>query len=147
MGAGEESPGGFTWALYALDENQTRLVSRIRWRYQLDKPGSVLMAVFTDLADHIAVREILQGIKGRVEGDIEPMAIQNIEFFVYVLTFGVFVTTIVFLILGPLTWERWLTSLAAGMVWMFVWYAPIPLWGSVILLAGLVWRLRALSTG
>lgn len=32
-GAGDASPGSFTWALYPINDEQTRLVSRIRWNY------------------------------------------------------------------------------------------------------------------
>lgn len=147
VGEGDEAPGGFTWALYPIDDNQTRLVSRIRWSYHFDDPGSVLIAVFTDLADHIAVREILQGIKGRVEGQIEPMARQNLEFFVYVAAFGVFVYALIALILRPLSWTTWLTGLGVGIVWMVTWYAPISVWISLLLIATTIWRLRVLSTG
>ncbi len=147
VGEGDKAPGRFTWALYPISENRTRLVSRIRWSYHFDEPGSVLMAVFTDFADHIAVREILRGIKGRVEGQIEPMARQNLEFFVYVAAFGGFAYALVALILRPLSWATLLTGLGAGLVWMVTWYAPISAWISLLLIAATVWRLRALSTG
>jgi hypothetical protein len=31
------------------------------------------MALFVDLADHIAVRKILRGVEGQVEGQVEPV--------------------------------------------------------------------------
>jgi hypothetical protein len=53
--------GAFTWALYPLDENHTRLVSRIRLRYHW---GSLALPLdlFTEFADHVAVPKILAGV-------------------------------------------------------------------------------------
>ena len=66
--------GGFTWALYPLDANHTRLVSRIGWSQHWTKPDLLALDLFTECTDHLAVRKILQGVKGRVESRIEPMA-------------------------------------------------------------------------
>ena len=80
----DNAPGGIVWALYPLDDGQTRLVSRVRWSYRLTGPVSVVMAIFVDLADHIAVRKILRGVKGRVEGQIEPAWVADVEFVVWI---------------------------------------------------------------
>jgi hypothetical protein len=140
------APGGFTWALYPIDETQTRLVSRIRWSYQLDQPGAVALAAFTDLTDHIAVRKILQGIKGRVEGRIEPMLVQNIEFILYVATFVLFVYGLVVVVLCPLTWQRWLMAVGAGLIWMLSWYASIPIGVSGLLILLIGWMLLGVQS-
>jgi hypothetical protein len=133
-----ERPGGFTWALYPLDESHTRLVSRIRWSHHWTQPGVLVLELFTDFTDHLAVRKILQGVKGRVEGRIEPMVQQNVEFIFYLATLLIFLAALVSFLLRPLTWRRWLLGLAAGTTWLVTWYAPIPFIFWVVLAALLV---------
>lgn len=124
-GKADVSPGGIVWALYPLDDDQTRLVSRIQWRYHLADIGSVVMAIFVDTADHIAVRKVLQGVKGRVEGQIEPAWVADVELAVFVIAFGIFAAALIVLVVRPFTWARWLAAFGAGIVWLVVWYAPI----------------------
>lgn len=124
-GKGDAAPASFAWTLYPRDDNQTRLVSRVRLRHQVTGPFSFVMALFVDLADHIAVRKILQGVKGRVEGRIEPVWVADVEFIVFVMAFGVFVAALIALLARPLTWTSWLTACGAGIAWLIIWYAPI----------------------
>jgi hypothetical protein len=137
-GNAEDDPGGFAWVLYPIDNEQTRLVSRIRWSYEWDQPELIAFAPFTELTDHIAVRKILQGVKGRVEGQIEPMAIQNVEFFLLLTGFFQFLASLTMLLVRPFHWRRFLASLAAGIVWLIAWYAPITFWQSAIIQAVMI---------
>jgi len=123
--SGYDGGGGFTWALYPVDEKHTRLVSRIRWSHSWTKPLQLALDLITEFADHLSVRKILQGVKGRVEGRIEPMAQANTELGMYFAAFWIFVGAIVLILLHPLTWRRWLAGLAAGVAWLTTWYAPI----------------------
>jgi hypothetical protein len=132
-GKGDAAPASLAWALYPLDDSHTRLVSRVRWRYQLTGPVSAGMALFVDLADHIAVRKILQGVKGRVEGQIEPVWVADAEFIVFVAAYVVFVAARIALLARPLTWTSWLTACGAGVAWLLIWYAPLPLPITVLL--------------
>ena len=127
-GREEEAPGVFTWALYPIDSNQTRLLSRIRWSYHWTEPSILALEIFTEYTDHIAVRKILQGVKDRVEGRIEPMARQNIEFAIYLSMFMMFLVAVALLMLRPMTWRLWLAALAVAGAWLLTWYAPISLW-------------------
>jgi hypothetical protein len=127
-GEEEELPGVFTWALYPIDENHTRLVSRIRWSYHWNEVSILALEFFTEFTDHIAVRKILQGVKDRVEGRVESMARQNVEFAIYLLLFMIFLFAVVLLLLRPLTRKTWLAGLAAGGAWLITWYAPTPIW-------------------
>jgi hypothetical protein len=132
--------GGFTWALYPIDASHTRLVSRIRWSHRLNQPGMPLfLDLFTEFTDHIALREILRGVKGRVEGWAKPFAVQNIEFAIYLLAALVFVAAIVLILTRPLTWRRWLAGLAAGAAWLVTWYAPVPIWVGALLTLAVLW--------
>ena len=54
--------GAFTWALYPVDESHTRLVSRIRLRYHWAS-GALMLHLFTEFADHVAVPKILAGAR------------------------------------------------------------------------------------
>jgi hypothetical protein len=134
-------PGGgaLTWALYPVDEKHTRLVSRIRWSHNWRKPSQLPFDLFTEFTDHLSVRKILQGVKGRVEGRIEPMARTNIEFAIYLAATWIFLGAIILILLNPLTWRRWLAGLAAGAAWLITWYTPIPT------RIGALWELLILS--
>lgn len=125
--------GGFTWALYPIDEDHTRLVNRARFSHSRASASQFAFDVFTEFSDHLAVRKILQGVKGRVEGQPEPFAVQNIEFAIYLITLLTFLTALGFILLHPFTWQRWLAGLTAGIVWLITWYAPIPIWGGALL--------------
>jgi len=126
-------PGAFTWALYPIDETHTRLLSRIGWSFHWSEPDLLLLDFFTEFTDHLAVRKILQGVKGRVEGHPDSFAENTIEFAIYLFLLLLFVVTQFFLSLRPLTLKNWGLGLASGVVWLITWYAPIPLWIGVIL--------------
>ncbi|HEX2923297.1 MAG TPA: hypothetical protein VHS28_04640 [Chloroflexota bacterium] len=139
------SYGTFNWALYPVDENHTRLVSRIRWSHHWTEPGPLALDLFSEFTDHLAVRKILSGVKDRVEGHLEPMAIQNIESAIYLGAALVFFAALVLVLIRPLTRRGWLLGLTAGAAWLFTWYAPVPVGiGAgleVLVLWGLVTRL------
>lgn len=134
-----EYPGAFTWALYPVDARHTRLVSRIQWSHHWTPPAALALDVFTEFTDFIAVRKILQGVKGRVEGRVEPIARQNIEFAIYVWAFVSLLVAIGMVFWRPLTWPTWLTALGAGLAWLIVWYAPIPMATSVLANLVVLW--------
>lgn len=138
---GTNHQGSFIWALYPVDERNTRLVGRIRWSFHWTQPSLLALDLFTEFTDHLAVREILQGVKGRVENQIVPMAKQNTEFIVYVMSALIFIITLFSLLIRPLTWNRWLTGLAGGVAWLVTWYAPLSIWVGVGLELLVLWRL------
>lgn len=125
---GTDQKGSFLWALYPEGENQTRLISRIRWSFHWSQPRLLALDLFTEFTDYLAVREILQGVKGRVENRIEPMSKKNTEVIVYVVTALIFILTLLRILIRPLTWNTWLTGLAGGLIWLITWYAPGSIW-------------------
>ena len=133
LGSEDTDPGAFTWALYPLDEDRTRLVSRIRWTYHPTSIGILPLELFTEFADHIAVRKILQGVKQRVEQDIEPMWVQYAELFTFICTLLTFLTALALLCWRRLTWTVWGAGLIAGAIWLTTWYAPVANWFNIIL--------------
>ena len=133
--------GAFTWALYPVDSRHTRLLSRIRWRHHSAQPDLLVLDLFTEFTDHLAVRKVLRGVKDRVEGRTESMAHQNTEFFILVATALVFLSAVAALILRPLNWQRWLTGAAAGVVWLITWYGPTLAWLALLLVLSVCWAL------
>ncbi len=125
-GASGSFPGAFTWALYPVNTNQTRLVSRIQWSHHWTQPLALCMDLFTEFADHLAVRKILRGVKDRAEGRIESFARQTFEFAMLVWALFAFFAALCMVLRGPLSWPRWLSALVAGIAWLAVWYAPVP---------------------
>lgn len=140
--SGETGWGGFTWALYPVDDHHTRLVSRIRWSHNWRKPGQLALDLLTEFTDHLSVRKILQGVKGRVEGRIEPMAQANTEFAIYLASAFIFLGAVLLILLRPLTWRRWLVGLAAGAAWLITWYAPVSMWLGALLELFILYELR-----
>jgi hypothetical protein len=141
--AGErgEYPGAFTWALYPVDEHRTRLVSRIQWSHHWNQPLMLALDLFTDLTDGIAVRKILHGVKDRAEGRVEPFWRQTLEFVIYLWALVAFPIAIVVTLRRPLGWPAWLAGLGAGLAWLVVWYAPLPMPVAVLLNGLVVWGL------
>lgn len=137
--SGKNGRGGFIWALYPVDKYHTRLVSRILWSHHWTSPGLLPLDLFTEFTDHLAVRKILYGIKGRVEGHIEPALQVNTEFGIYLATLLLFLVTIILILFRPLTLLRWIVGLATGAIWLITWYAPVPVWfGAVLVLLALL---------
>lgn len=134
-----EGWGSHILGLYPLDQDHTRLVSRLRWSHNLAKPGQLAIDLFTEFTDHLAVRKILQGIKGRVENHSEPMAQANIEFFIYLAAALIFLWMIILILIRPFTWPGWFTGFAAGMAWLITWYAPLPIWSGALMELLVLW--------
>lgn len=125
---GANGQGSFLWALYPLDEGHTRLVSRIRWSFNWSEPKLLALDMFTEFTDYLAVREILYGVKGRVENQRQSMAEQNIRFAGYVTAALIFIAALGLILIRPLSARRWLTGLAAGLAWLVIWYTAVPVW-------------------
>jgi hypothetical protein len=56
----------WTWALYPIDMQQTRLITRVRMCYRWTKP-SILFSLLVEFADLAMMRKCLLGIKQRAE--------------------------------------------------------------------------------
>ena len=116
------SNGSFLWALYPVDESHTRLISRIRLRYHWTD-RRLLLDLFTEFADHVAVPKILLGIKGRVEGrPTQPLAGEAMEIMVWVLGLAELATAAVLIVRWRRWWRAWFLGLAAGLLLLFALY-------------------------
>jgi hypothetical protein len=94
--------------------------------------------LFTEFTDFLAVKEVLTGIKNRVEGKTESFLWQSIEFFAYLLAFLLFFIIFLWMLFLPLRWDRWFLALIAGLIWMASWYSPLPVWLGIIALIILI---------
>jgi hypothetical protein len=133
VGSEEAEPGAFTWALYPLDGGRTRLVSRIRWSYDWTSITVLPLQLFTEFTDHLAVRKILRGVRDRVQGKVEPMWVQNAEFFTFLGTFFTFAAALLLILLRPITRQALGVGVLAGGIWLTTWYTPAPAWLSALL--------------
>ena len=149
-GATTPSDGTIVWALYPIDEAHTRLVSRVRLHYHWSAPGPLLLDLFTEFGDHVAVRRILLGIKGHVEGiPSQSLAAEAIEIAVWLLALAELATAIMLVLFSRRWVPAWCLGLAAGLVLFFVLYAHAPVWIGVtfvfILFAAMLMLLRRRS--
>ena len=132
---GTEVPpnGVFIWQLTAEDESHTRLISRIRWSYHKNYPARAL-DLFTEFGDHVAVPEILRGIRDRVEGrPPESLTAQGFEIAAWLLGMVELAASAVFVLCWR-RWKRaWLLALGAGLLLQFVLYGSVPVWVSAAL--------------
>ncbi len=123
--ANDAAKGGFTWALYPIDNDHTRLVSRIRWTHHWSNLKLMPLDLFTELTDHLAVRRILPGIKVRAEGGhIPSMTTLSIVFFLYLAAAIGFLISIIRLLIRRLTTKSYLICLLSGIAWLLIWYSP-----------------------
>jgi len=142
--AGDENPpgGAFTFALFPVDERHTRLIMRIRFRHHWTD-RRILLDLFTEFADHVAVPKMLLGIQDRVEGrDVEPLAAQGFEIAVWMAAFLEFVAAIIFVLVWRRWWRAWSVALLAGFALLFALYARQPAWIGALLVAGIAIYLR-----
>jgi hypothetical protein len=129
--------GSFTWALYPIDERHTRLISRIRLRYHWTD-RRILLDLFTEFADHVAVPRILAGIKGRVEGrPPQPLVEEAAEIMVWILALAEFVVAAALVFHWSEWWHAWFFAFGSGSLLLFALYAHAPIWISALLGIGI----------
>ena len=137
----EQPPyGAFTFALSPIDPGHTRLVVHTHLRYHWTD-WRLLLDIFTEFGDHVAVPRMLMGIRDRAEGrPIAPLWKQGVEIAIWLTAMAAFGCALVLTALRRKWWKSWLAALAAGTVLLFVLYARQPLWIGA-LLQGPVWLL------
>ena len=140
---------GFSMALglYPVDASNTRLAWRIRWAtYSRNLPLLATLA-FTDLSDFIAVRQILLGIKARVEGvPPEKPATMYIELVLWLGSFVAFLASEFALIFSRSFLKPFVVAAATGLLTVWLVLTNPTLWicilVTLIIWALLVWALR-----
>lgn len=125
--ADDPCDGVFIWQLVPIDANHTRLISRIRWNY-VKSPSGLLLGAFTEFADHIAVRKILEGVRDRAEGrPAESLTRQGIEIASWCIAGLDFVITLLYIAFWRKWAWAWAMALAAGFLLESVLYSDMPL--------------------
>ena len=66
----------------------------------------------------------------------------NIEFFIYLGAFLVFIWAVISVLRLPFTWGSWLVGLAGGLTWLVSWYAPVSIWIGAVFSLLIVWAIR-----
>jgi hypothetical protein len=129
--AGDEHPpnGAFTWALLQTDVNHTRLINRFRFRHHHWTDGRIVLDLFTEFADHVAVPKMLFGIRDRVEGrGIEPIAVQAVDLLIWLTAFLETAAAFILVFIARRWWRMLAVALVSGFVLMFVLYGREPAW-------------------
>jgi hypothetical protein len=141
----DENPpqGAFTFELFPVDEKHTRLVIRASLRYHWTD-SRILLDLFTEFGDHVAVPRMLLGVRDRVEGRrIQPLAVQAVEIAVWIALLLEFVVAIVLILVRRQWWRAWIAALLAVSTLLFALYARQPIWSGALLqvpmLASIVW--------
>jgi hypothetical protein len=134
---GTDTLSAFTWALYPIDSLSTRLVNRIRWTHHWDDLQLLALDLFTEVADFLAVRKVLHGVKARAEGStIQSFTANTIEFFAYAMIPLIFLVLLLWLLVRRFTWRNLFTVLGSGVLWLVTWYSSISLFFGYLLLTG-----------
>ncbi len=114
--------GVFIWALVPVDGEHTRLISRILWRYPSDPVGRALN-VFTEFADHVAVRAILRGVRDRAEGRRPPsLVLQGFEVAGWLLAFLETAAALVLVLCSRHAIAWWCAAFGSGAMLLFLLY-------------------------
>ena len=74
-----------------------------KWRHHWTQPGILALETITEFSDGLAIRKILEGIKGRVEGHNESFAKTTTEFFIYLTALVAFFPIALYIAPGPAT--------------------------------------------
>lgn len=109
-------------------DNQTRLIIRVQFIHHWHTPALIGPILFTEFLDHLAVRRILLGVKGRVEGNIEPIRFQIGEITALVVGLLEFIAAVFLLLMSKRCVRAWSMALLIGYAFSFVVYAHAPGW-------------------
>jgi hypothetical protein len=141
-GSDRPADSAFTWAIYPMDANHARLVSRIRIRYHW-RDRRILLDLFTEFADPVAVPKILEGIKASTEGqEPAPLQTQAVQIAVWVLAVLESFVAVVFVFRWDAWWKAWALAVVSIGVLLFALYARQAVWmaaGLVLVLGAALW--------
>ncbi len=143
VGGGDEIDGTWSWGLYPLDDERTRLVTRLRGKYHWSKP-TIMFNLLIEGGDLPFMRKCLLGIKQRAEGNITDTFLgDTAEGGLWFGTLFIFITALV-QIFRRKDWHRpWLLALSSAVAFQLIFYVRPPLWiGGILeigILAGLIW--------
>jgi hypothetical protein len=139
----------WVWALHPAGPEATRLVVRLRIRAQLDAPGLLLRAgsFFVNFGGFVMERKMMQGIKDRAEGRVEPRWYQGVEIGLWLGALGLGLAAAAAYIGRRAWWRGLAVGLAAVLVLLLFTFGQPALWARSLLLlvlaAGVGWAFRS----
>jgi hypothetical protein len=139
----------WVWALYPQDPQRTRLVVRLRGRAELPAPR-ILKSVggfFVNYGGFVMERRMMQGIKDRAEGRVEPPWYQQAEIAFWLAALGLGLAAAVAYVGRRAWWRGLAVGLGAAVVLLLLTFLQPPLWVRALLLlvlaAGVGWAFRS----
>jgi len=138
--------------LYPVDPNHTRLLWRIRLAPYTWSSPKIVTQIFADLADFIAVRQNLLGIKARAEG-VAPEApqIMYAELALWLGAFLSFLAAEIVLVFSKELLKPLLAAASIGLTTVWLVLDKPPLWicalGTLAVWALLWWAIQGKKTG
>ena len=143
-----DKEGGLTWAwgLYPLDKEHTRLVTRIRLRYNWLSP-IILFAIAIDVGDFVMMRQCMLGIKARAEGKpVGTLFARSAEFVLWLTALiGFLIAEIRLVLRKNWHWPLVLSIFACSITILLVMWKP-PIWCDAlftfVIYSGLWWSSR-----
>lgn len=134
--------GSWIWYLKPLDDNTTRLITRLRGDYKAKFP-MVLINYLTDFGDLPFMRKSMLGIKQRSEGAINDSFISDLlEGLVWILSFGSFLLSVVFVFRYNWWLFHWFLAIISFYTFAAFFYLENPLFieitGSILILSAIL---------
>ena len=91
-------------------------------------PGGFALGLFTEFTDHVAVRKILDGVRGRAEGrPTETLTHEAVEIASWIAALLNLAIAFSYVAMWRKWAVAWLLALGAGFVFQFVLYSSVPL--------------------
>ncbi len=135
--------GSWAWGLYPIDENHTRLITRMRGQYDWIS-SSIFLNLVVDVGDLPFMRKCILGIKQRAEGNITDTYTQDVtEGILWGAAFLEFTASVVFLFRKQRWWPAWMTAMGSAVTFLIIFYVrPSTFLGvllEIIILACIIW--------
>jgi hypothetical protein len=151
LAAVDAPPMGMSWywGLFPEERQGTRLVVRIRIQPRLAAPPALaaVAGFVVDVGGFVMERRMMQGIKDRAEGRLDPPYLQGLEIALWLAALGLGVAAAVLYLARRQWWRGLGAGVAAVALLFFLTFGQPAIWVRALLLlvlaAGVVWAFRA----
>lgn len=127
--ASDDGKNSMALELIPAGPERTRLLWRVRLAPYDWKSGLLLTQVLTDMADFIAVRQNLLGIKARAEGKKRESTVKmHGTLGLWMISFLLFVAAEAGVVVGRDLWSALLAAMATGLIAAFVVMGNLSIW-------------------